>query len=226
MNAATEAVAERSAEEHARRADLDTGPGQLRLLPGTARSHREWELDEQARRIGRAGVAAARAQLEGWVEAGVTHILDVRLDQEVGFDVELVAAYAPHVTYLRAGVDDSGRSQDDAWFDAGVDAALEALADPAAKIVVHCHMGVNRGPSMAFAILLAAGWDAVPALEAIRQARPIAAIVYANDAVAWWLRRNGATDAEIGAHARHRTHQQHRVVGIVRPMRGLRIRRR
>ena len=144
------------------------------------------------------GVAAARAQLQGWVEAGVTHILDVRLDQEVGFDVELVAAYAPHVTYLRAGVDDSGRSQDDAWFDAGVDAALEALADPAAKIVVHCHMGVNRGPSMAFAILLAAGWEPVPALEAIRQARPIAAIVYANDAVAWWLRRNGATDAEIG----------------------------
>ena len=142
--------------------------------------------------------AAARAQLAGWVEAGVTHILDVRLDEEVGADVEFVATHAPHVTYLRAGVDDSGGARDDDWYDAGVDAALEALRDPSAKVVVHCHMGVNRGPSMAFAVLLAAGWEPVPALEAIRAARPIAAVLYAPDAMTWWLRRNGASNTEIG----------------------------
>lgn len=38
--------------------------GQLRLVPSDARPGREWELDERARRIGRAGVAAARAALQ------------------------------------------------------------------------------------------------------------------------------------------------------------------
>lgn len=36
---------------------------------------------------------------------------------------------------------------------------------------------------MAFAILLASGWDPIPALETIRAARPIAGIIYAEDAV-------------------------------------------
>ena len=44
-------------------------------------------------------------------------------------------------------------------------------------------MGINRGPSMAFAMMLFDGWDAVDALNAIRDARPIAGIIYATDAV-------------------------------------------
>lgn len=39
----------------------------------------------------------------------------------------------------------------DEWFWDGVDFAFEALADPDAQILAHCHMGINRGPSMAFA---------------------------------------------------------------------------
>ena len=49
--------------------------------------------------------------------------------------------------------------------------------------MVHCHMGVNRGPSMAFAYLLDQGWDPIKALVAIRSARPIAGIIYAPDAI-------------------------------------------
>jgi len=49
--------------------------------------------------------------------------------------------------------------------------------------MVHCHMGVNRGPSMALAFLLDQGWDVVAALDAIRAARPIAGVIYARDAV-------------------------------------------
>jgi len=61
-------------------------------------------------------------------------------------------------------------------------------------VLVHCHMGVNRGPSMAFAILLGLGHDPVEALRAIRSARPIAAILYAEDAISWWHRRNGTPE--------------------------------
>ena len=67
--------------------------------------------------------------------------------------------------------------------DVGLDALHEALRDREAKIVVHCHMGVNRGPSMGFAYLLDQGWQPVDALTAIRSARPIAAIAYASDAL-------------------------------------------
>lgn len=38
-------------------------PGQLRLIPTPRRTIPEWELDEYTRRIGREGVAAARAAL-------------------------------------------------------------------------------------------------------------------------------------------------------------------
>ena len=91
------------------------------------------------------------------------------------------------------GVDDDGGVQPDEWFDAGVQAAVEALSDPDAVVLVHCHMGVNRGPSMAYAILLALGWDAVEALNAIRAARPIAGVIYAGNALSWWHRTNGSS---------------------------------
>ena len=54
-------------------------------------------------------------------------------------------------------------------------------------------MGVNRGPSMAYAILLALGWDAVEALNAIRATRPIAGVIYAGNALSWWHRTNGSS---------------------------------
>jgi protein-tyrosine phosphatase len=79
----------------------------------------------------------------------------------------------------------------DEWFDAGVAFALDALKDPDAQVLAHCHMGINRGPSMAYAILLATGMEPVAALTAIRQARPIAAIAYDGDALDWWHRADG-----------------------------------
>ena len=49
-------------------------------------------------------------------------------------------------------------------------------------------MGVNRGPSALFAIMLTLGWDALEALRRIRDVRPIAGIIYAPDAMRWWAR--------------------------------------
>jgi dual specificity phosphatase 3 len=120
---------------------------------------------------------------------GVTHIIDNRSEWN---DQEFVARYAPRIRYLHNGQDDNGQRMPDTWFDRGVGFALQALQAPGTTVLAHCHMGINRGPSMAFAILLAQGLDPVAALDAIRSARPIVGMAYAADALDWWHRSSGA----------------------------------
>ena len=79
------------------------------------------------------------------------------------------------------GVDDDGDAQQHAWFDEGVTWIEDVLADPAAMVLIHCHMGVNRAPSLMFAALLAAGWEPIAALKRIASACLIAAVLYAAD---------------------------------------------
>ena len=135
------------------------------------------------------GPIAMLAALKQFRAAGITHIIDNRLECS---DEDFVAAHAPEISYLWNGQDDVGQTMPDSWFDDGVEFALQAIADdPDARVLAHCHMGINRGPSMAFAILLALGMDPVAALTAIRSGRPIAAIYYAGDALSWWHRATG-----------------------------------
>ena len=124
----------------------------------------------------------AVSQLQHLVRRGVSHIIDARSEWS---DEAFVAAHAPQVAYLHHGLEDAGQRVPASWFHTGVDFALHALADPDAVVLTHCHMGINRGPSLGFAVLLALGWDAVDALAAIRSVRPIAYIDYAEDAVRW-----------------------------------------
>ncbi len=131
-------------------------------------------------------------QLAELVEAGITHIVDARVEASSEL---FVAEFAPEVTYQHHGMDDAGQQVPGEWFDFGVDFALEAMADPDAVVLTHCHMGINRGPSLGYAVLLGLGWDPVAALDAIRSARPIAAIGYAEDALAWHHGRTGASVA-------------------------------
>lgn len=131
--------------------------------------------------------AERAAHLQRWADSGITHIIDVRLEWT---DEKVVGELQPQIRYHWLGVDDDGGELPDEWFDSGVDAALEALGDPTAKVMVHCHMGINRGPSMGLAILLAMGWNPVEAVEAIRDARPIAGLLYADQALDWWQRHN------------------------------------
>jgi hypothetical protein len=125
--------------------------------------------------------------LSEWVAAGVTDIVDVRGEWT---DAPLVAEFAPEIRYHWFGTDDRGTARSDAWFDRVLTSLDDMLDDPYSVIVVHCHMGVNRGPSMALRLLLEQGWDAIDALEAIREARPIAAAIYARDAVDHYHRQH------------------------------------
>lgn len=122
----------------------------------------------------------ALIQLTEWNDAGITDIIDVRGEWS---DEEFVAAHSPNIHYHYLGTHDDGIAQDEAWFRAGIEAMESALSNPAAKLMVHCHMGINRGPSMAFAMMLAQGFEPIEALNAIRAARPIAGIIYAQDAL-------------------------------------------
>ncbi|MEI2821294.1 MAG: dual specificity protein phosphatase [Marmoricola sp.] len=121
-------------------------------------------------------------------ECGITHLLDVRCED----DDSTWWAHFPGLEYLWAGIDDDGQTVPAEWFESITSWAVDAICE-GGKVLTYCHMGINRGPSAGFAVLLRMGWEPVEALAAIRQARPIAAISYAEDALAWHFARIGAT---------------------------------
>jgi dual specificity phosphatase 3 len=137
--------------------------------------------------------ALAQRQLAELVDLGVTHVFDARVEWS---DESLVRRHAPDVAYHHVGIDDAGQRVPDEWFDDVVGRAQTALAD-GGRVLAHCHMGINRGPSLGVAVLLAEGWDVVEAMTAVRTARPIAAMAYAEDALAWHHRRSDATTDRI-----------------------------
>ncbi len=92
---------------------------------------------------------------------------------------------------------DAGGSQDAEWFEETVRAVRAARSSTGGAVMVHCHMGINRAPSMAFALLLDQGWAPLDALDAILEARPIAAIAYAESALRWHHGRLGSDPADL-----------------------------
>jgi predicted protein tyrosine phosphatase len=122
--------------------------------------------------------------------AAITHILDCRLEAE-----EDLWERFPEVQYRWDGIDDRPRAASAAWFDRITEWGVAAI-ESGGTVLTHCHMGINRGPSAGYAILLRLGWDAVDALDAIRKARPIANIAFAEDALDWHLARTNAPEAE------------------------------
>lgn len=127
----------------------------------------------------------AKALLRSWVDEGVTDILDLRDEWE---DIEFVAEHAPGVRYHWLGTHDEGGAQSDSWYDDGV-AVGRSVREAGGRLLVHCHMGVNRAPSMAFRLLLDTGVEPVEALMMIRGARPVAATLYADSALDHYHRR-------------------------------------
>lgn len=134
----------------------------------------------------------ALAQLHEWVRLGIDHIVDCRGEHT---DERLVRVHAPHVVYTHVGTDDAGYGQSDEWFEEGVSEALSTVLG-GGTVYLHCHMGINRGPSMTFALLLALGWGVREALDAIVAARPIVGVLYATDAVRWIAGREGWSTSE------------------------------
>ncbi len=131
--------------------------------------------------------------LAEWCAVGIGVIIDCRVEWS---DEAFVAEHAPQIRYEHHGIDDVGQRVPGDWFDHLVEVAAPRPGDAAPGLLVHCHMGINRGPSGAYALLLAAGHDPVAAIELIRARRPIAGVSYAEDALLWWQRRNGTPEPD------------------------------
>ena len=165
-------------------------------------------------------------QLAELVEAGVTHIIDNRIEWT---DEEFVRAHAPHIRYLHNPTDDCGQQMEDSWFDDARAFARSAFLDPDARMLVHCHMGINRGPSAAYSILLDQGLNAIEAFDRIRTARPIAHMGYVDQALDHHLRSQGvpaadrrralAEPAELAELAEHQHHTGFKVADVIRKIR-------
>lgn len=161
------------------------------------------------------------AQLDEIVDLGITHIVDVRLEWD---DRSLFAVRAPHIDYLHHGMDDAGQEVPPEWFEHAVQWVELALGDPSAVVLAHCHMGINRGPSLGFAVLLAQGWDCVDAIAAIRAARPQANVWYAADALDWFHQRTGTSpETARDDHARLVAWRESNPLDVVRLIRQVRI---
>ena len=163
----------------------------------------------------------ALLQLVELVELGITHVVDVRIEWN---DAERFVHSAPRVRYLHQGMDDAGQSVPAEWFEHAVSWVEAAWAqDPDAVVLSHCHMGINRGPSLGFAILLAQGWYPVDAIAAIRAARPQANVWYAADALDWHHARTGVSDTLAAEqHAALATWREANRLDVVRIIRQVR----
>lgn len=120
----------------------------------------------------------ATEQAADIIAQGVTCIIDMRAEDN---DSELWAEAG--IDYLHLPTNDAyGHHIERHLLDAAVLKAREATAD-GGKVFVHCHMGVNRGPSVAYAILLDQGMGHIAAYDLIREKRSQAGLYYAMDAL-------------------------------------------
>ena len=108
--------------------------------------------------------------------AGITHVIDCRTEFDDG------SLLAQRFHYLYDPTADDGQPKPTTWFQPGIAFALQALSQPASRVYAHCAAGVNRGPSMCYAIMRALGWSASDAAGTIKTARPVAQIRYIPDA--------------------------------------------
>ena len=113
----------------------------------------------------------------------VSHIIDVCMDDDAALTDQLAWADLGFTSYLWNPTPDDGKFKSRDWVLTSVRFALPALSAPGWIIYVHCHDGVNRGPSTAYAILRAQGLSIEQAKMLIRLARPIdwAGLRYADD---------------------------------------------
>ena len=127
-------------------------------------------------RLATGGALNGTPDVDALAAAGITHVIDCRQEFDDG------ALLAQRFHYLYDPTADDGQTKPPAWFQPGIAFALQALSQPANHLYVHCAAGVNRGPSMCYAVMRAFGWSSADALTTIKAARPVAQIRYSGDA--------------------------------------------
>jgi protein-tyrosine phosphatase len=128
-------------------------------------------------RLAVGGAIGDAISAQALIATGITDIVDCQAE----FD-DHVLLEQPGITVLWIGVGDDGVPKPVDWFQKGIEFALTALALPHRKVYAHCAAGVNRGPSMAYAILRAWGFSGEAAMAMLKAARPVVQARYSGDA--------------------------------------------
>ena len=115
----------------------------------------------------RIAVGGQIARITDLTKVGITHVINCQYEHDDRRfpDASLVQIHwYPQL--------DDGTPRDRASVLAAVKFGLDALAQPETKVYCHCAAGVNRGPTMGYALLRALGIPSDEAIARIRTARP------------------------------------------------------
>lgn len=117
-------------------------------------------------RIAVGGGISSKADVDQIVVAGITHVIDMRaeFDDETLNDSRITILWLPQV--------DDGAMRPLGQYRKGIQFAFPALSLPNTKIFPHCAAGLNRGPTMCYALLRAFGIPQSEAIDRIRAVRP------------------------------------------------------
>lgn len=124
----------------------------------------------------------ARGQVREIVQLGVDVVVDCRL----GADDSELWDHAEDVEYHRHGIEDAGQPVSHDWFTHGVELVMDRWHVRRRGVYVHCEEGVNRAPSLVFAVLLVSGLTPRQAVHRIVDARPVAGLRYGDAALRWF----------------------------------------
>jgi protein-tyrosine phosphatase len=101
-------------------------------------------------------------------QTGVTHVVNMQIEFD---DRPLAEPFGVQV--LWNPTDDDFLPKPPELLKRGVDFALEAMADPKARVYVHCAAGVHRAPMMTLAVLCGMEWKIESAMRLIETRRPV-----------------------------------------------------
>ncbi|HWP85281.1 MAG TPA: dual specificity protein phosphatase [Terriglobia bacterium] len=118
-------------------------------------------------RLALGGSIRTEEQMRELAGIGITHVVNLQKE----FDNSRLADGCG-VRVLWNGCEDDFLPKPAEFFWKGVRFALEALADPRAKVYFHCAAGIHRGPLMVLAVLRALGYERREAINLILDARP------------------------------------------------------
>lgn len=110
-----------------------------------------------------------RENLDAVARAGVTHIINTQVEFD---DRTLFGPGENHLRILPLPMDDDFQPKAAELLEQGVRFAVEVLAQPNARLLIHCASGVHRSPLVALAILCAQGMALREAMRLILNRRP------------------------------------------------------
>ena len=99
--------------------------------------------------------------------AGITHVVNMQRE----FDDRAISDGAG-IEILWIECEDDFLPKSPEFFRDGVLFTLEALQEPAARVLFHCAAGIHRSPMMLLAVLRTLGYETERAMDTIATARP------------------------------------------------------